>query len=109
VLYAIALNSQGESLGFITVSTGTVGRAAVYPRNLLSFLLVEVSATQVILAHNHPSGTARASYEDKKVTKEIKELLSKLEVTLLDHLIYAPSFSGNKGTWVSFSADGIMP
>jgi len=53
--------------------------------------------------------TARASYEDKKVTKEIKELLSKLEVTLLDHLIYAPSFSGNKGTWVSFSADGIMP
>jgi len=108
-LFVIAMNSRGEFLGFLKIADGTVGRASVYPRNLVSFILHETNACQIILAHNHPGGCTKPSKEDRKVTAEIKELLSKLEVTLLEHLIYAPASCGGEGTWVSFSANGIIP
>lgn len=105
-LYAIALNSSNEFLGFIKISQGTVSRAAVYPRELISFLLVESNATAIILAHNHPGGSARPSSEDITLTKRITKLLEGLEVRLLDHLIYAPGRLGQDGSWVSLSAEG---
>ena len=105
-LYAIALNSNNEFLGFIRISQGTVSRAAVYPRELISFLLIEPNATAVILAHNHPVGASRASQEDITLTRRIKKLLEGLEVRLLDHLIYAPSRLGQEGLWVSMQAEG---
>ena len=105
-LYAIALNSNNEFLGFIRISQGTVSRAAVYPRELISFLLIESNATAVILAHNHPGGASRASQEDITLTRRIKKLLEGLEVRLLDHLIYAPGRLGQEGSWVSMQAEG---
>ncbi len=103
MLYAVALDARCNFLGFTKIAEGTVDKANIYPRNLLNFLLIEANASSVILAHNHPGGTARASAEDRKVTKEIKSLLSKIEVTLLDHLIYAPGMNEEKGTWISIS------
>ncbi|MFO7882676.1 MAG: tyrosine-type recombinase/integrase, partial [Kosmotogaceae bacterium] len=50
-LLAIALDSANEFLGFVKLAQGTVNRAAVYPRALVSFLLVETNATAVVLAH----------------------------------------------------------
>jgi len=107
-LFAIALNSSNEFLGFIKLSQGTVDRASVYPRELMSFLLIESNATAVILAHNHPGGTARPSKEDITLTKRIEKLLEGLEVRLLDHLIYAPSRLGEEGRWVSLSSMGTI-
>ena len=103
ILYAVALDARCNFLGFTKIAEGTVDKANIYPRNLLNFLLIEANASSVILAHNHPGGTARASAEDRKVTKEIKSLLSKIEVNLLDHLIYAPGMNEEKGTWISIS------
>ncbi|HOH81092.1 MAG TPA: JAB domain-containing protein [Methanoregulaceae archaeon] len=64
-LYAIALNSSGDFLGLVRLAEGTVDRASVYPRELVSFLLIETNATSLILAHSHPGGKAEASNEDK--------------------------------------------
>ncbi|MCK5117427.1 MAG: JAB domain-containing protein [Candidatus Aegiribacteria sp.] len=105
-LWAVALNSNNEFLGFIRISQGTVSRAAVYPRELISFLLIESNATAAILAHNHPGGSARPSQEDISLTKRIEKLLEGLEVRLLDHLIYAPGRLGQEGAWVSLKAEG---
>lgn len=107
-LYAIALNSNNEFLGFIRISQGTVSRAAVYPRELISFLLIESNATAVILAHNHTSHSThpRPSQEDLLLTKRIMKILEGLEIRLLDHLIYAPGRLGQDGSWVSMSAEG---
>ncbi|MCK5065277.1 MAG: JAB domain-containing protein [Candidatus Fermentibacteraceae bacterium] len=107
-LYAVALNSSNEFLGFIRMSQGTVSRAAVYPRELISFLLIESNATAVILAHNHPGGCARPSQEDISLTKRIMKLLEGLEVRLLDHLIYAPGRLGQEGSWVSLKIEGHL-
>jgi len=107
-LYALALNASNEFLGFIRLSQGTVNRASVYPRELISFLLVESNATAVILAHNHPGGAARPSKEDIALTRKIDSLLDGLEVDLLDHLIYAPERLGQGGTWVSLRVAGHL-
>lgn len=108
VLYAIALDSSNGLLGFLKISQGTVNRAVVYPRALLTFLLVETNATAVILAHNHPGGRAEASSEDIAITRRLWHLLKDLDVRLLDHLIYAPGTQGRESRWVSFSQRGIL-
>jgi DNA repair protein RadC len=108
VLYALALSSANEFLGFLKLSQGTVDRAAVYPRSLLSFLLIETNATGIILAHNHPGGTAKASNEDIALTRRIETLLKDLEVRLLDHIIYAPGSLGRDSQWVSLRQEGLI-
>jgi len=107
-LYALALSSSNQFLGFLKLSQGTVDRAAVYPRGLLSFLLVETNATGVILTHNHPGGSAKASREDITLTRRLECLLRELDVRLLDHLIYAPGTLGKEPSWVSLREEGIL-
>lgn len=107
-LYAVAINSSNDFLGLIKLAQGTVGRASVYPRELLSFLLVETNATAVILAHNHPGGRQRPSDEDLRFTRRLDGLLDALEVNLLDHLIYTPEILDRECHWFSMKQDGLI-
>jgi DNA repair protein RadC len=107
-LYAIALNSSGDFLGLVKLAEGTVDRAAVYPRELLTFLLVETNATAVLLAHSHPGGKAEPSPEDLTLTTRLKELLQPLSVRLLDHFIYSCSRPGKEGLWLSMRERGDL-
>ena len=45
------------------------------------------NASAYILAHNHPSGNLKASAADKKITQQLKESSSILDISFLDHLI----------------------
>ena len=45
------------------------------------------NAFAVILAHNHPSGTAEPSQADKLVTRRVRDALALIEVKVLDHLV----------------------
>jgi len=107
-LYAVALNSSGDFLGMIKLAEGTVDRAAVYPRELLSFLLIETNATGLILAHSHPGGKAEASIEDKALTSKLKSILQDLGVKLIDHFIYACGRPGIPPAWVSMRERGDL-
>lgn len=46
-------------------------------------------AAGIIICHNHPSQNVAPTDEDKKTTAELKKLLEKLEITLVDHVILA--------------------
>jgi DNA repair protein RadC len=107
-LYAIALNSSGDFLGMVKVAEGTVDRAAVYPRELVSFLLIETNATALLLAHSHPGGKAEPSPEDLALTSRLKEILQPLGVKLLDHFIYACGRPGGDGEWISLRERGNL-
>jgi len=107
-LYAVALNSSGDFLGLIRVAEGTVDRASVYPRELVSFLLLETNATALILAHSHPGGQAEPSNEDKALTTRLQGILRDLGVKLLDHFIYACSRPGRAPEWVSMREGGFL-
>ncbi|MBJ7533363.1 DNA repair protein RadC [Rhodomicrobium vannielii ATCC 17100] len=67
-------------------SRGTIDHTSVYTREVVKRAL-ELSASAVILAHNHPSGDPTPSRADIEMTKEIAEVGSKLGVTVHDHII----------------------
>ncbi len=48
---------------------------------------IKEESTRIIIAHNHPSGDVAPSRQDIRFTKELKEILGKLEIDLLDHII----------------------
>jgi DNA repair protein RadC len=66
--------------------TGTVDHTPVYPREVVKRAL-ELSATALILAHNHPSGDPRPSSADIRVTQEIAKVASPLGILVHDHII----------------------
>lgn len=67
---------------------GTVDHTPVYPREVVRRAL-ELSATALILVHNHPSGDPTPSQADISMTKTIVEIANSLEITVHDHIIIA--------------------
>ncbi len=67
-------------------ATGTVDHTPVYPREVVKRAL-ELSATAIILVHNHPSGDPTPSRADIEMTKTIAEVAAPLGVRLHDHLV----------------------
>src|SRR5690606_34892894 len=65
---------------------GTVDHTPVYPREVIRRSL-ELSATALILVHNHPSGDPAPSSADVRMTREIAEIAEPLVIVLLDHII----------------------
>jgi DNA repair protein RadC len=65
---------------------GTVDHTPVYVREVVKRAL-ELSATAIILVHNHPSGDTTPSRADIEVTKQIIDAAKPLGVTVHDHII----------------------
>lgn len=65
---------------------GTVDHTPVYPREVARRAL-ELSATAIILAHNHPSGDPTPSTADIAMTREIVAALAPLKIVVHDHVI----------------------
>ncbi|MBR6950709.1 MAG: DNA repair protein RadC [Oscillospiraceae bacterium] len=100
-VYAFAVNNRLKLIGTVKLSEGTAASAGVPLSKLVEFALSH-SATGVILAHNHPSGRLRPSRADIETTEQIRELLQKVGVKLLDHVIV-----GNDDSF-SFADAGLM-
>lgn len=66
--------------------TGTVDHTPVYIREVIKRAL-ELSATAIILVHNHPSGDPSPSRADIDMTRKIVDAARPLGVTVLDHII----------------------
>ncbi len=69
---------------------GTVDHTPVYPREVIKRAL-ELSATAIILVHNHPSGDPTPSRADIEMTKRIIEAGERLNITIHDHVIVGRS------------------
>jgi DNA repair protein RadC len=66
--------------------TGTIDHTPVYPREVVRRAL-ELSATAIILVHNHPSGDPTPSRADIDMTRTIVETAKPLGITVHDHII----------------------
>lgn len=80
---------------------GTVDQTSVYPREVMKRAL-DLGATAIILAHNHPSGDPTPSQADIAMTKEVRDAGSKLGIVVHDHVIV-----GRSGT-SSFKSMGLL-
>ncbi len=69
---------------------GTIDHTAVYPREVIKRAL-ELSASALILVHNHPSGDSTPSQADIEMTREIRGTAERLGIALHDHLVIARS------------------
>lgn len=65
---------------------GTIDHTPVYPREVVKRAL-ELSATAIILVHNHPSGDPTPSRADIDMTKMIVDTAKPLGITVHDHII----------------------
>lgn len=96
----LLLDRSNSCLGISHISTGGVSTCLVDPKVVFATVL-KARASNVILAHNHPSGNLKPSPADIELTKKLKAGGALLDVSVLDHLIVTP-FS-----YYSFTDDGL--
>jgi DNA repair protein RadC len=80
---------------------GTVDHTPVYPREIIKRAL-ELSASSLILVHNHPSGDPTPSKADIAMTREIVTAAKALSITVHDHLVIG------RGGHASFKSLGLL-
>jgi len=85
----------------LTALAGAPDRVELPLRPLIAEALA-LGATALIVAHNHPGGTASPSRADIVATRRLVEVARPLQIELLDHLIFAGE------TVVSFRALGLL-
>jgi DNA repair protein RadC len=88
---AVLLNTNNEVIGTPLISVGTLSAALVHPREVFK-PAIRASAASVVLAHNHPSGRAEASREDREVTNRLVEAADVLGIEVLDHVIVGDGY-----------------
>jgi DNA repair protein RadC len=85
-LRVLFLDKRNRLIADEQQQTGTVDHTPVYPREVVKRAL-ELSATAVILVHNHPSGDPTPSRADIQMTQAIIEVAHPLGIAVHDHLI----------------------
>lgn len=86
VFAILLLDSSHRLIEYRELFHGTIDSASVHPREVVKAVL-EVNASSVILAHNHPSGDTEPSVSDTKITRRIVDALVLIDVRVLDHII----------------------
>ena len=97
----IYLDRKNKLIADEIVGRGTVDHAPVYPREIARRAL-ELSASAIILVHNHPSGDPTPSRADIDLTREIERALAPLDIKVHDHLVVGASET------VSMKAKGLI-
>jgi DNA repair protein RadC len=95
------LDGRNRLLADEVQGRGTVDHTPLYPREVVKRAL-ELRATALVLAHNHPSGDPTPSREDIATTREIKAASQALRIMLHDHVIIA------RARWLSFRQEGLL-
>jgi DNA repair protein RadC len=102
VFYVLCLDSRCRVLYPALIGEGTVKEAHVHPRHVVEEALRHRAAS-VILAHNHPGGTAKPSNADHQLTALLVQALGAIGIPVLDHIIVA----GEQA--YSFVREGVLP
>ena len=80
------LDKKNQVIADEVQQQGTIDHTPVYPREVVKRAL-ELSATAIILVHNHPSGDPTPSHADIEMTKQIASVAKPLGISLHDHVI----------------------
>ena len=101
VCLVLYLNHASKLIRQEFISSGGLTGTVVDIRMILKNCLL-YNASQLIIAHNHPSGNKRASEADKQITQKLNEAAKLMDILLLDHIIIA----GNE--YLSMSDEGLI-
>jgi len=101
VFAVLFLNRANKINHFEIISEGGITGTVADPRIILRKALEE-DAVNIILCHNHPSGSLKPSRADEELTKKIKEAARFLDITVLDHIIVSDN------GYYSFADEGVL-
>ena len=101
LLYQVCLDGKGKLLSCKQLSQGSADCTALSVRQVVENALLS-DASAVVLAHNHPSGVALPSENDRAVTLWVRDALKAIDIRLLDHIIVAD------GDFVSMNQSGYL-
>ncbi|HDM8237076.1 RadC family protein [Vibrio campbellii] len=96
----LLLDNQNRLIEYNELFYGTIDAASIYPREVVK-LALKVNAAAVIFAHNHPSGEAEPSTQDKRITQRLSDALALVDIRVLDHFVVGE-------TCVSFAERGLI-
>lgn len=101
-VFAVAfLNRSNKIIHLEIISEGGITGTVADPRIILKKAL-EHNTVNLVLCHNHPSGSLKPSRADELLTKKIKEAALLLDMTVLDHIIVS------EDGYFSFADEGIL-
>jgi len=83
---ALMLDGQNDLLSERIISEGIPTQSVVYTRKVMEEAL-RLSASAIVVVHNHPSGEAFPSEQDVETTRKLKQAADVLEILLQDHII----------------------
>ena len=83
----LSLDSRCKVLGIDMLGEGDLAEVELNHRRIMEAALAH-NARGVVLAHNHVGAYANPSMQDLTATEEIRVLLDKVGITLVDHLIF---------------------
>ena len=86
IFKVVLLNTKNEIITDVDISMGTLNSSLVHPREVFREA-IRRSSNKIILLHNHPSGNAEPSKEDKSVTNRLKECGELIGIEVIDHII----------------------
>ena len=95
------LNRANKINHFEIISEGGITGTVADPRIILRKALEE-DAVNIILCHNHPSGSLKPSKADEELTRKIKEAARLLDIAVIDHIIVS------ENGYYSFADEGIL-
>ena len=82
----VLLDDKMNIIKWVKIYEGSVNSANVPIRKIVE-IAIENRATNVIIAHNHPTGLILPSKDDLRATAKVREALALVDVKLLDHVI----------------------
>ena len=83
------------------ISQGGISGTVIDVRIILKPAL-EKQSSNIILCHNHPSGTLQPSQADRQITTKIKDAAKLMDISVLDHIIIG------QNKYFSFADEGIL-
>ena len=92
VFAVLCLDPELRKLHFKKLFFGSMQHCAVSVNQTLRYALQQY-ACQLVIAHNHPFGSAQPSAEDIALTKQLENACKLVEIHLLDHFIISPEGS----------------
>lgn len=101
IMYQLCLDAKGRRLNLFKVNQGSHVAVGLDMREIVANAL-SCNAAMVVLAHNHPSGVALPSDEDRAGTEQVRQALETINVILADHIIVADN------DYISFSESHML-
>lgn len=95
------LNRSNRVMGIMDASSGGISGTVADIRLILAAAL-KCCAVNIILAHNHPSGSIKPSRIDEQLTAKIKEAARWLDIGVMDHIIITNE------SYYSFADEGLL-